>query len=57
MAGGDPPDDNIEVQHRDERPTTANVRRAMMATDGIDVDPRSLRPSPLATSAARAHNA
>ncbi|KAI3182191.1 hypothetical protein DTO027I6_10197 [Penicillium roqueforti] len=57
MAGSDPPDDNIEVQHRDERPTTANVRRAMMATDGMDVDPGSLRPSPLATSAARAHNA
>ncbi|CAG8893568.1 unnamed protein product [Penicillium nalgiovense] len=57
MAGGDPPDDNIEVQHRDETPTTANVGRAMMATDGMDVDPGSLRPNPLVTSAARTHNA
>ncbi|CAG8365844.1 unnamed protein product, partial [Penicillium salamii] len=57
MAGGDPPDDNIEVQHRDESPTTANVRRAMMATDGMDVDPGSLRPNSLVTSAARTHNA
>jgi hypothetical protein len=57
MAGGDPPDDNIEVQHRDERPTTANVGRAMMATDGMDVDPGNLRPNPLVISAARTHNA
>ncbi|KAI3181859.1 hypothetical protein DTO027I6_10224 [Penicillium roqueforti] len=57
MAGGDPPDDNIEVHHRGERPTTANVGRAMMATDGMDVDPGSLRPNPLVTSAARTHNA
>ncbi|CAG8183516.1 unnamed protein product [Penicillium nalgiovense] len=55
--GGDPPDDNIEVQHRDEGPTRADDGRAMMATDGMEVDPGSLRPSPLATSAARAHNA
>ncbi|KZN94192.1 hypothetical protein EN45_043810 [Penicillium chrysogenum] len=57
MAGGDPPDDNIEVHQRGERPTTANVGRAMMATDGMDVDPGSLRPNPLVTSAARTHNA
>ncbi|CAG8891854.1 unnamed protein product [Penicillium nalgiovense] len=29
----------------------------MMATDGMDVDPGSLRPNPLVTSAARTHNA
>jgi hypothetical protein len=57
MAGGDPPDDNIEVHHRDERPTTANVGRAMMATEGMGVDPASLRPNPLVTSAARTHSA
>ncbi|OQE50650.1 hypothetical protein PENNAL_c0526G00768, partial [Penicillium nalgiovense] len=55
--GGDPPDDNIDVQHRDEGPTRADDGRAMMATGGMEVDPGSLRPSPLATSAARAHNA
>ncbi|OQE36444.1 hypothetical protein PENNAL_c0809G08757, partial [Penicillium nalgiovense] len=57
MAGGDPPNDNIGVHHRDERPSTANVGRAMMATEDIDVDPRSLRPNPLITSAARTYNA
>ncbi|CAG8018952.1 unnamed protein product [Penicillium salamii] len=57
MAGGDPPDDNIGVHHRDERPSTANVGRAMMATEDMDVDPGSLRPNPLVTSAARTHNA
>ncbi|OQE71579.1 hypothetical protein PENNAL_c0103G06853 [Penicillium nalgiovense] len=51
------PDDNIEVQNRDEEPTRADVGGAMMATDSMEVDPGSLRLSPLATSAARAHNA
>ncbi|CDM32732.1 unnamed protein product [Penicillium roqueforti FM164] len=53
----DPPNDNIEVHYRSERPTTANIGRAIIATDGIDIDPRSLRPNPLVTSAARTHNA
>ncbi|CAG8086219.1 unnamed protein product [Penicillium nalgiovense] len=52
-----PPDDNIEVQNREEGPARADVGGAMMATDGMEVDPGSLRPSPLANSAARAHNA
>ncbi|CAG8249475.1 unnamed protein product [Penicillium nalgiovense] len=52
-----PPDDNIEVQNRDEGPTRGDAGRVMMATGGMEVDPGSLRPSTLATSAARTHNA
>ncbi|KAI3092997.1 hypothetical protein CBS147333_10157 [Penicillium roqueforti] len=55
--GGDPPENNIDIQNDGEQLNRGAVGGDMIATQDMDVDSESVTESPLAPSTALAHNA